>query len=229
VWAFRARAERVAAARFSRLSDVLARSGAHDAVVGLARDAVGDELRHADLCTWLARRFGSTADEAPEPAPEVGPSSATARERVLFEVVAMSCVTETVSAAALGRMLERAENSAVRDTVQAVLRDEINHAQLGWAHLAREHRSGAVPFVADYLPAMLAQTVGDELFAAGPDVDADLAGLGALSRRDRQEVVVESLEHVIFPGLERFEVDTSAGRRWLASHVTRGEAVSSVG
>ncbi len=141
----------------------------------------------------------------------------------------MSCVTETVSAAALGRMLERTENAAVRDTVRAVLRDEINHAQLGWAHLAREQRRGAVPFVADYLPAMLAQTVGEELFAAGPDADADLGGLGALSRLDRQQVVVGSLQQVIFPGLERFGVDTSAGKRWLMRHVTAGEAVSSVG
>jgi hypothetical protein len=106
----------------------------------MALRAASDETRHAEMCADLVEHFGGRLDAAPcgEP-PEVAPACLVLRERVLYEVVALSCITETLSAALLGAMVERATDVRVRETVQRILRDEIDHGRLGWAHFAREH------------------------------------------------------------------------------------------
>jgi hypothetical protein len=225
VWRHRERAERVAAARFRRLAAELARAGARDVVVTLARKAAEDETRHAEICVALAARFGVACaphddgvhddDHAACP---VGPSGLTPRERLLYEVIAMCCVTETISAAALGRMLERAEDPVVRRAVHDILRDEVGHARLGWAHLAAESARGARSVVTEYLPAMLEETAGAELMSAPPDgspTRPSLAGRGALGQQERRAIFVDTLQSVVLPGLERFGVDTSGATSWL--------------
>jgi len=204
VWAFRAGAEREAARRFARMGERLANGGAQAVVVEMARDAAKDELRHAVLCSDLAARFGKAVgpDAGKEPG-EVAPSGLTPRERVLYEVVAMSCVTETLSAALLGEMQERAVDPLVQTTVHEILRDEVQHSRLGWAHLAAEHARGCGRVLGDYLPAMLAGTVTEELFRASADSEGDpaLAGFGALSRADRAQIFTATMRELVFVGL----------------------------
>jgi hypothetical protein len=219
VWAFRAGAEREAARRFARLGERLADVGAQAVVVEMARDAANDEVRHAQLCVDLAARFGVAAPpDAGRTPGEVAPSGLTARERVLYEVVAMSCITETLSAALLGEMQDRAADPEVQRTVHEILRDEVQHSRLGWAHLAAEHARGCGRVLGDYLPAMLAGTVTEELFRAGSaesEAAPALAGYGALARADRAQIFAATMRELVFVGLERFGVDTSAGARWL--------------
>jgi len=220
IWSFRARAEVEAADRFARLAYRLSGAGAAIQVVQMAQSAASDEIRHAELCADLARHFGSEPKTRTggDP-PEVAPSGLVARERVLYEVVALSCVTETLSAALLGAMAEQARDDRVRDAVHSILRDEIEHGRLGWAHLSLEHARGYGRFLGDYLPAMLQGTIDDELFREGDDPnekhDTELAGWGALRRADRRVLFTATMREVVFPGLERFGVDTSAGARWL--------------
>ncbi|HEX9296426.1 MAG TPA: ferritin-like domain-containing protein [Polyangiaceae bacterium] len=215
IWAFRARAEHQAAARFARLSTRLSEVGADKAVIGMARRAASDEERHRELCVDLVRHFGAEpkTDSVRAP-PEVAPSGLAVRERVLYEVVALSCVTETLSAALLGAMVDKAEDVWVKATVHRILRDEIDHGRLGWAHLSLEFARGYGRFLGDYLPAMLEGTVDDELFRDDED-DETLAGLGALCRMDRRTLFTGTMREIVFPGLERFGVDTSAGAQWL--------------
>jgi hypothetical protein len=139
---------------------------------------------------------------------------------VLYEVVALSCITETLSAALLGAMVEQATDARVRETVHRVLRDEVEHSRLGWAHLALEHGRGHGRFLGDYLPAMLAGTVTDDLFHGGdlsPEAEEVLAGFGALRPSDGKAIFAATMRQVVFPGLERFGVDTSAGERWIVA------------
>jgi hypothetical protein len=223
VWAMRGRAEREAAARFARLATRLDAVGAEPIVVGLARRACADEGRHAVRCDELvARLSGRTAP--PETVylrlPELGPGGLTAREAVLYEVVAMSCITETLSTALLGEMRDAAAEGRVREVLSEILKDEVQHARLGWAHLAAERRRGPQRFLAAALPRMLDDTAGAEVFQAGePDamtVGDALRGLGALPRSERRARLAETLEQVVFPGLESQGVDAGAGRAWLA-------------
>jgi hypothetical protein len=224
IWSFRARAEDEASARFARLGVRLHDVGAAMTVIRMVRSAASDEMEHAELCRDLVRHFGGQAPAlAGDRVSEVAPSSLTLRERVLYEVVALSCITESLSAALLGAIVEQATDARVRETVHRVLRDEIEHGRLGWAHLSLEHGRGYGRFLADYLPAMLEGTVTDDLFRDGgdtsPDAQEALAGLGALRQRDSKAFFAATMRQVVFPGLERFGVDTSAGARWL---VTKG-------
>ncbi|HEX5100753.1 MAG TPA: ferritin-like domain-containing protein [Polyangiaceae bacterium] len=189
----------------------------------MAGRASSDELRHAEKCLDLVRHFGGVveAPKAPEVRP-VAPSELETRERLLYEVVALSCVTETLSAALLGALVERARDSLTKSVLHSILRDEVVHSRLGWAFLAEEHARGARDCVSERLAPMLSSTLSDELFD-GPtevnDVDRALAGFGSLERMERQRVVRETLQAVVFPGLERFGIDTSRGRAWLFEKV----------
>ncbi|WP_434048570.1 MULTISPECIES: ferritin-like domain-containing protein [Sorangium] len=223
VWRSRTCAELEAAARFSRLAEQLAAAGAVAPVVAMARAAAEDERRHAALCAALARELGGATFTPPAVAgaPEVAPRALGTRERLLYEVVAMSCVTETLSAALLGEMVERATDPRVRDTMQQILRDEVDHARLGWAHLAAEWQRGCADVIGQHLPAMLAGTVHEEVFSSGaehPEQGA-LSGLGALGRGERRRIFDETMRLVVLPGLRRFGIDTGRGEQWLAERL----------
>jgi hypothetical protein len=227
VWEYRARSEWQAAARFQRLATELAAGDASDAVVVLARQAAADERRHAALCGVLAVRFGGAGPaEGPKVAGRCSPAGLAPRDRLLYEVVAMSCVTETLSAALLIEIERCASDVEVQRVVHQILRDEIAHSRLGWAHLAAEAEQGRGAFLAEHLPAMLAGTVTDELFSPGEAVgESALEGLGALGRPRRLVLFAASMREVVFPGLERFGVHTAAAEAWLTARIAGSDWV----
>jgi hypothetical protein len=220
LWTFRARAELVAAARFDRLATELAQTNAGSTVIRMAESAASDERRHHQLCTRLATELGAPIDRAPTV--HVEPLRCGANDRaqqLLYEVVAMSCVTESVSTAMLMAMAESARDDRVLEVIRSVLKDEVRHAQLGWAYLASLPVGFDTTFIAASLPHMLRDTVSDELFGPEDTTEADLelAGLGGLPRRQRRVLFQSSLREVVLAGLRRFGIDTIAGERWLDS------------
>ncbi len=231
VWRHRARAELEASARFTRLAAELATGDAVALVVAMAHDAAADELRHAEQCANLVRAFegGSFELGALPQVRVVAPNGLAFRERLLYEVVAMSCVTETLSAALLGELVARATDSLVHETMHGILRDEVNHARLGWAHLAAERERGVTDVVGPSLPAMLAGTVTEELFASSAEhpVQQMLSGLGALDRADCRRIFCDTLSQVVFPGFPRFGLATAGGESWLAARMGMDQAVPS--
>ena len=115
-------------------------------------------------------------------------------------------------------LVERARDSVAKSVLHSILRDEVVHSRLGWAFLAEEHARGARDCVSERLAAMLSSTLPDELFDAREDanaIDGVLAGFGSLERTERRRVVRETLRDVIFPGLERFGIETRRGKAWL--------------
>jgi hypothetical protein len=223
VWRYRCRMELEAADRFRDLAARLTAHGASDAIVEMARRASSDEFRHAERCLDLVRHFGGRVERPRTPqARPVAPRAFDEEERLLYEVVALSCVTETLSTALLGVLVERARDSVARDVLHSILRDEVSHSRLGWAFLAEEHGRGARDCVSESLGRMLSSTLPDELFAATLEesaMDRALAGFGSLERVERQRIVREALNAVVFPGLERFGIDTASGRAWLAKRL----------
>jgi bacterioferritin (cytochrome b1) len=224
VWRFRARAELDAAARFTRLAAELAAGDAVMPVITMAREAAADEMRHAEKCLSLVRFFEGSSfelDALPTSRP-VAPKGLASREQLLYEVVAMSCVTETLSAALLGELVAKATDSLVRETMHGILRDEVNHARLGWAHLAAERERGVGDVIGASLPAILAGTVSEELFSSWTEHPAQemLSGLGSLDRADRKRIFGDTLSQVIFPGLRHFGVNTERGESWLAERMS---------
>jgi len=214
-WTFRCRVELEAVARFERLARRMERLGDAAELVALARRASADEARHARLCAERAAALGARPSVAPVRAlPEIAPSAASLRERALYEVVAACCISETESMAVLGALLDAARAPALRATLHALARDEVRHARLGWAYLARARE---VEFLGPLVPAMLEGSAGPDLFQAGvaePEPGA-LLELGVLPRRLKRELFERVLVEVTCPGLERLGVDAGPARRWL--------------
>jgi len=233
VWGARERIERQAGDLFAGLAEDLEATGESGELVALARQASRDEGRHAARCRDLARHFA-----APVPAlavaqpPRLGPPGLPRGQRALFTSVALSCVTETLSTALLFDLRRRAVDPMVRATVNEILRDEVDHARVGWRHLAAAARRSSVAWLSPHLPAMLRAAIGaaassgppaaaaepraaDSHSAAPATVDPLLAGYGVLPRADAVGIMRDAAVQVLFPGLERFGIDpreAAAGR-----------------
>jgi len=217
-WTFRCRVELEAEARFERLAGRMERLGDPAELVALARRASADERRHAVLCAGQAALLGETAALAPvSDLPEIA-AALPLRERVLYEVVAACCISETESMGVLTTLLDAARAPGLRRTLRELASDEVRHARLGWAYLARAHAAGGVAFLGPLVPAMLGGSVAPDLFApAGGDREDDaLLDLGVLPHHLQREVFERTLDDVILPGLERLGVDITPARRWLA-------------
>jgi hypothetical protein len=209
-----------AAERFRALAPTLRALEASPSLVEMAHEAASDELRHASLCRELIVHFGGAlpAEKPCVPAARIAPAGLEGRERVLYEIVALSCITETLSTALLGELVARADDPVCKQAMHSVLRDEVNHSRLGWAFLAEERARGARDGVGRHVPEMLEAALGPHFFtfADAPDAQQkELTAIGSLERPERQRVVREALETVVFPGLERFGIGTSAAKRWL--------------
>jgi hypothetical protein len=66
---------------------------------------------------------------------------------------------------------------------------------------------------------MLAGTVNEELFIEREalPIEEPLSGLGSLTRHHRVEIFADAMRKVVFPGLQRYGVDTAQGASWLDS------------
>jgi hypothetical protein len=222
-WAYRARSELESAARFTRLSAELASAGAAPEIVeGVAR-AAEDEQRHARLCAAVAERFGRPGADRHAPArTRVGRAGQSLRDQLLWEVVSAFCVGETMNASLLQTMLELTTDPAIRATCRDLLRDEVRHARLGWAHLELEKQLGHGSFLPQVLPAMLAASVEPEFFATAAEPWSDeLRSLGEPSPAEKVALFATTLRTVILPGLARLHVDTSAAATWLDAELER--------
>jgi len=224
LWAFRAHAERDAAARFRRMTEGLDSSGALPVVIRMASDAAGDEDRHARLCAQAAARFDHPVrDVSSEEAPAMAPPTLGLRERVLYEVVAQCCITETLSAVYLRQMMGNTVGEPLHGMIQEVLKDEVSHSRLGWAHLASERDLGMdMSFLGPHLSDMLAGTVQEALFGPEPAEDPSLLlrPFGGLSHEERRDGFEGALAEVILPGLETHGVDVGAARDWLEARTS---------
>ncbi|MBI5517438.1 MAG: ferritin-like domain-containing protein [Deltaproteobacteria bacterium] len=223
-WAFRAAAEGAQRARFERLAERLHAVGALPVITDGARRAAEDEARHAGVCARLAEGLGASAAESP-PVHFVTLPTLPAAARVLYEVVSVCCVTESLNAAVLTTTLEVASDRAVRAAVRALLRDEVGHARLGWAHLTREAQRVDVAFLGPLLPAMLAASVREEVFArvaVPPEEGAARDDYGRLTLALRGALVREALTAVVLPGLEGCGVPVEPARRWLDARAPPG-------
>ncbi len=219
-WAFRWKVELEAEIRFGRLSQRLAALNAPKLLVKLAQRASDDERRHAVLCREVAQEYGYRAIEAvhEQQVPEIAPRRLSEREKVLYELVASCCITETESMSVLTRLLQAARGAWMKGVLQEIARDEVSHSRLGWAFLASEQSSADLQFLGALVPDMLEGTVTDALFApaAARFEDPELLQHGVLPHSTKREIFIQTLEEVVFPGLEFHGVDSGPSRAWLA-------------
>ena len=223
-WAFRTRVEREAARRFARLAAAIAAFDADSPVPALMRQAADDECRHAALCADLSAVYGEPVGAAAEDA-AIAPGGLGPRAAVLYEVVASCCITETESVATLTTLLAEPVEPRVERVLREIARDEVVHGRLGWAYLSMEASISDVSFLSPWIPAMLAGTVGEGLFAsAGADLESrELLRHGVLPHSLKRSIFIGTLEEVVFPGLEKFGISPLPARQWLSNPAARSQ------
>jgi hypothetical protein len=124
-------------------------------------------------------------------------------------------VTETESVATLTTLLAQEAEPAVESVLREIVRDEVQHARIGWAHLAREHASYDVSFLSRFIPAMI-RGAAPGLFGGKPQPEDDaLLRHGVLPEFRKRDVFIGALEEIVFPGLEKFGIDVTKAREVL--------------
>lgn len=201
VWCHRERIEREAAVLFADLAVDLAKAG-HLDLANRSAAAGDDEQRHVLRC----RDLGDALGGVPLPAEQtrqviLGPANLSPRDRMLYIAVAVGCVTESLSCTLLLELRERTTHPLVRSTVEEIVKDEIEHARIGWSVLAAEARARDVGWLASHLAAMTSAAIAEDVTPmAGDD---ELAALGVLPRARIDLLVRETWASVIAPGFER--------------------------
>jgi len=218
-WAFRWQVEREAEVRFARLGRQLSEIGAPELLAELALRSSADERRHAVLCFDLAKEYGYEGGQpaAQVQVPEIAPRGLALRQKVLYELVATCCITETESMSVLTTLLRSARARRMKQVLQEIARDEVSHSKLGWAHLAHEQSTGDVRFLGPLIPDMLEGTVSGSFFqgAAEELENPELLQHGVLPHSTKQSIFIQTLKEIVFPGLDSLSVDSAPGRQWL--------------
>jgi len=217
-WRERRKQEHLAVGAFALLARELAEEGCDPIVLSVVTRASSDEVRHTEIC----RRFAVAllgADHVPSNVrglPKV-PMHDRARptDRVLFHLVEMCCLSETLTGVYLTEMLARTTDPVARVAVESLLEDEIDHGRVGWAYLADRSRERSLNGLAEALPAMLDRTFRRVLNAAAyarSDKEEKLESCGYLGARAEGEACTRALRDVILPGFEMVGVDLGPAR-----------------
>ena len=203
VWLHRERIEREAAALFQELGRELLLVG-HVDLARRAFRAGSDEHRHAARCRELVVALGGSLAFETARHIVIGPAELSTRDRMLYAAVAVGCVTESLSCALLLALREAVTHTLVQAAIDEILKDEIEHARIGWAILAAEASVRDVAWLAPHLPAIAAAAVDDDIRPMAGDIA--LVGLGVLPRARVQSLVSETWATVIGPGLEHYGI-----------------------
>jgi hypothetical protein len=201
-WLGRSAAERRAADIFTLVHRSLVAVAEQPALIELAERGIDDELRHAELCLLVARRYAGRDVEAPR-FELVPPEHKGASEDLRYSlwIVGQCALNETTASAFLEECLEQSTAPLAHAALRELLSDEIDHARIGWAHLA-----GMSPerrrTIAQWIPAMLAANRREWSKAAAADDDR-YAAHGYISRASLAKALESAERDVIKHGLAR--------------------------
>lgn len=168
-----------------------------------------DEAVHSELCRRLAESYAGERVEPAEARPAQLPEFGCDDERleVLLLIAGTCCINETLATAWLEANLAQSSAPIAQAANRIHLRDEIDHARLGWAHLAS-------PAVDDDLREALAECV-PRLLAANvavwirPDAFVPVEGVpghGVCAHADTIAVIDGALQEVVLPGFRHVGV-----------------------
>jgi rubrerythrin len=214
IWIGRAGGERSASETFRIVADGLTALDAEVELIALARRAIDDEIRHAERCWQVACRYADRDLPQPPPRPFELPryESASAELRCSLHVVAQCCLNETTASAFLERCLAFTTAELARATFRELLSDEVDHARIGWAHLASSRTSPATrAAIASWLPSMIATNL--RAWRARPQVPTEpqYARHGVLPWATVDQAVTAAVDDLILPGLRHVGIALGSG------------------
>jgi hypothetical protein len=219
-WLRRAEVELTAATLSAQIARGLLLDGATRDVLELAARAVEDEVRHAYLCHAVAERYLARKADPPRSRPidETVFGDCPPEINRLLGVVLHSCISETMATVCLSDGLPQCVSPTAKAATQQLLQDDLNHARLGWAHLAS-------PFVGNTakrhiglaLPTLLRLGYGSWHSEQRPPFDDPAHGV--LGMTGFRSLTKTALTEVVLPGFDHVGVDTRLGRQWFAQNI----------
>ena len=219
IWQKRGGLELRVAASFSTLSVELLEHGAEQVVYEGVAQAIRDEVHHAQISIELAAKYRGGGPQWPAPEPTHVPPFAPTKGALhaTLYIIAMCCINETMACAVLETAAAQAKSPLARAAFMTILSDEIEHARVGWAHLASSY---VTPEMKRVLPAWLRRLHGAKLTelldGEGPLLPGeDFDSHGILKRARLHEVVYATLVDVMFPGFRQADIDTGPTEEWV--------------
>jgi hypothetical protein len=226
VWTRRMAAELGAGGAFAVVERELAELGAEPVVLALARRAVADEPRHAELCRRLAEAYAGAPVAAAVPPDEVAVPRHDGADPVLrrhLHVVAMCCINESIACAFVEACLADADGPLVRAIHREHLADEIQHARVGWAHLGSARVDAATKAaIAAWLPRLLDANLRHWEHRIGLLPAAGVPGHALPPVATLVAAARAAVEAIVLPGFDHVGIDTRAARAWFSAYNVTG-------
>jgi hypothetical protein len=226
IWLARAASEQRVAGAFEVVRDALQDLGSEPQLCALAARAVDDEHRHAELARQVASRFAGRELEPPARLTLVVPEHRGAPDRLRpsLHVLGHSAMNETFASAFLEAALGPCRAPYARASLRELLSDEVDHARIGWAHLAAlrtEQRAELAPWLDSLVRANLKMWRD-----SGREYPSDpaLHRHGAPSVEVVESALLGAVRDLIIPGLDQFGIPTRGLRSWLESGAPTGSA-----
>jgi hypothetical protein len=213
IWTERAKSELGAGSGFAIVVTELYALGADTKVIELATRAAHDEVKHAQLCLELAEAYAGTPVPAPR-AKRVGMPvhrGADDELRMHLHVVGLSCINETIAAGFVEACLVAAHAPLVREIHLEHFGDEIEHARVGWAHLASSAVDGSTrAAIAKWVPRLLRanRTLWRERIGELPEHGVPRHAYPP--RADLLESVDRAIREVVVPGFVHLGIPAPA-------------------
>jgi hypothetical protein len=223
-WKRRARSELQVGRAFAAMVPVLRERRASAAVLDRLERGSEEEVRHSEICSQLAETYGGEAvvrpqiDSVPLPRFDVGDEDL---ETALL-VAGMCCVNETIATAWISACLSAAQTPLGQMANRIHLHDEIEHARVGWAHLASDAVSDATrSALGPCLPRLIeANAPGWE--REDPSLPPEgVPSHGHLPVAVSRRVFVDAVADLVLPGFAHVGVDIGPARAWLAQRAGR--------
>lgn len=216
-WPLRAAEELRSARIFHALKCAARASHLDSAWVTRFAVAVGDEVRHAKLCTDVGARLGA-------PAPHHDATLVRKRlaslplplDRAAALLLAEVAIGETISTSQFRVGRHCAREPLTRAALELILRDEVGHARLGWDALAAlwpaipdAERDALVTETRRALAACEQQIAVPALqrLEQGEPFNPEWAALGVVPPEQRVEAFYDAVEGQVVPRLARLGID----------------------
>lgn len=204
-WRDAARTELDAGFGYAKVVTELYELGAETNVLSMATKAAHEEVRHAQTCRELAEHYLGEPVSMPTPRAVTLPEHKGADEtlRKHLHVVGLSCINESLAVTFAETCLRGATYQAVLPSLKAHLQDEINHARVGWAHLASSVVDSArKEDIAKFVPRLLRANLAQCKSRMMTFLERGIPSHGFPPRQQLLDAADDTVRNLIVPGFE---------------------------